>query len=378
METVIYDRHKLYEEVWTEPVSVVAKRYGISDVALRKHCKKLNVPLPPKGYWSQIRAGLPAKRPPLPKHLGEDRIVVFKYGSGEQKRIPKQSERLAFLSKEEKDRIISYTSSIRVPDELTEPHILVKDTIQFKKSRKPSLSPPRDNVLSIDTSEEQFSRALRIMDTILRAAEDLGYRIKNTFMETMICIGEEEIKIGIREKKKRIDHELTAEEREHEAKYGYAYAPKYDYKYVDQLCLYIDNWKAKRKNWNDTKSKRVEDEIGDFIITLVETAEELRLERIKRREEEQRRLAEERRRLQLQMMREEELDKLKELEEKVSDYRRAMGILEYVSALEEAMQALTDERKRKELQEYIAWAKAKANWLNPLVNSEDPILGVRG
>jgi len=36
---------KLYEEVWAEPVTTVAKRYGISDVALRKICRRLAVPL---------------------------------------------------------------------------------------------------------------------------------------------------------------------------------------------------------------------------------------------------------------------------------------------------------------------------------------------
>jgi len=33
--TEIYEREKLYEEVWNEPVRVVAKRYGVSDVANR-------------------------------------------------------------------------------------------------------------------------------------------------------------------------------------------------------------------------------------------------------------------------------------------------------------------------------------------------------
>ena len=32
---VVYKREVLYEEVWAEPVSTVAKRYGVSDVALR-------------------------------------------------------------------------------------------------------------------------------------------------------------------------------------------------------------------------------------------------------------------------------------------------------------------------------------------------------
>ena len=44
--TIRYERVKLYQEVWTDAVTIVAKRYGISDVALRKICKKLAVPLP--------------------------------------------------------------------------------------------------------------------------------------------------------------------------------------------------------------------------------------------------------------------------------------------------------------------------------------------
>lgn len=44
-----YDRDKLYEEVWKEPALVVDKRYGISSVALAKACRKLFVPLPPRG-----------------------------------------------------------------------------------------------------------------------------------------------------------------------------------------------------------------------------------------------------------------------------------------------------------------------------------------
>lgn len=37
--TNTYQREKLYEEVWAEPVSTVAKRYGISGVAIAKKCR---------------------------------------------------------------------------------------------------------------------------------------------------------------------------------------------------------------------------------------------------------------------------------------------------------------------------------------------------
>jgi hypothetical protein len=62
--TEIYEREKLYKEVWKESVLVVADRYGVSNVALAKACRKLVVPLPPRGYWARVRAGRKAPPPP--------------------------------------------------------------------------------------------------------------------------------------------------------------------------------------------------------------------------------------------------------------------------------------------------------------------------
>lgn len=44
----------------------MAERYGISDVALAKTCRKLGVPLPPRGYWAKVKAGQAPKRTALP------------------------------------------------------------------------------------------------------------------------------------------------------------------------------------------------------------------------------------------------------------------------------------------------------------------------
>src|SRR5262245_8195481 len=62
-----YDRERLYEEVWSEPTQRVARRYGISDVALSKVCKQLQVPKPSRGYWAKKDAGHRVqRRPKLP------------------------------------------------------------------------------------------------------------------------------------------------------------------------------------------------------------------------------------------------------------------------------------------------------------------------
>jgi hypothetical protein len=59
-----YDREKLYEEIWSEPMIRVAKRYNLSDVGLAKVCRKLNIPRPGRGYWEKKGAGKPLPRRP--------------------------------------------------------------------------------------------------------------------------------------------------------------------------------------------------------------------------------------------------------------------------------------------------------------------------
>ncbi|WP_447985465.1 ankyrin repeat domain-containing protein [Nitrospira sp. Nam74] len=66
-----YDRHVLYERVWSEPVQKVTELYGISDVMLGKVCRALHIPVPPRGYWARIRSGSRVRKPSLPA-LGSD------------------------------------------------------------------------------------------------------------------------------------------------------------------------------------------------------------------------------------------------------------------------------------------------------------------
>ena len=52
-----FTRRELYDLVWSQPMRTVAARLGISDVALAKHCKKADIPVPERGYWARKQAG---------------------------------------------------------------------------------------------------------------------------------------------------------------------------------------------------------------------------------------------------------------------------------------------------------------------------------
>lgn len=60
-------REQLYQRVWSTPMTKLAAEFGLSDVAVKKMCRKLDVPTPPRGYWARLAAGQKMKRPPLPK-----------------------------------------------------------------------------------------------------------------------------------------------------------------------------------------------------------------------------------------------------------------------------------------------------------------------
>lgn len=65
-------REALYEEVWTDPVTKVAQRYGLSDVGLAKLCRSLAIPLPERGHWAKVKAGKKVARIPLRKAVDGD------------------------------------------------------------------------------------------------------------------------------------------------------------------------------------------------------------------------------------------------------------------------------------------------------------------
>ena len=65
---VTLSREQLHAMVWSEPMTKVAARFGVTDVALRKKCVRHSVPVPGRGYWQQRDAGRSPAPIELPRH----------------------------------------------------------------------------------------------------------------------------------------------------------------------------------------------------------------------------------------------------------------------------------------------------------------------
>src|SRR5665213_2105924 len=73
-------RRQLYDLVWDTPIDVLASRYDISNVGLAKICRRFDVPVPPRGYWQKLAAGIKVPRSKLsasPDDKANVRIVTL-------------------------------------------------------------------------------------------------------------------------------------------------------------------------------------------------------------------------------------------------------------------------------------------------------------
>lgn len=89
-------------------------------------------------------------------------------------------------------------------------------------------------------------------------------------------------------------------------------------------------------------------------------------------EERSRKEREERRKFE--RLRSIENDRISELEEKASDHNRAKLIRDFVGELQNKLQSEANSIDKEKIEYYIAWAKAKADWLDPITAVRDPIL----
>ncbi|MBV7522116.1 hypothetical protein [Ensifer sp. ENS12] len=94
-------REQLFELVWSEPVSTVAGRFGVSGSYLARVCAALGVPRPPRGYWAQKAVGRAPPAPRLPEaRRGSPRLwsqaegpVLKRFYSPQPSRIRRGSQK---------------------------------------------------------------------------------------------------------------------------------------------------------------------------------------------------------------------------------------------------------------------------------------------
>lgn len=67
-------REELYQLVWSQPMTEVAKSLGVSGSYMARVCTHLSIPRPNLGYWAKHAVGKATPRPPLPAARPGDQL----------------------------------------------------------------------------------------------------------------------------------------------------------------------------------------------------------------------------------------------------------------------------------------------------------------
>lgn len=375
-------RESLYSEVWAEPVSRVAPRYGISGVSLGKVCRKHKIPLPPRGYWAKINAGHSPKKIPLPiarefenysLPLSRSRTYDSNNPDASRKKATTAQERIGFVD---------------VPELLESPHPLIKKA--SKRLRQKSgwdnykgLRSAPGEIFAFEVTRDAIDRALLIGDTLIKALERQGMKVwvDREKSRTLIGLDETSLTIAISEHVARSKHEVTAAEKKAIERWqrspnrwgtGYHYPrpPDYDYHPTGKLTISIGGYPS--RSWGDTPITLLEERLHQVVAGALDLIAE---HRIRAEEQERRRLAwqTEKDRYDRQVeLRKQELEQLEQLKVSASQWLEAERLRQYIDAVEEA--AIRNGELSEELKDWLSWARIKADCMDPLIAVSDAIL----
>ncbi|AHW62305.1 hypothetical protein SAMN05444285_1166 [Draconibacterium orientale] len=360
MEKIVFTRKELYELVWSEPLSRLARKYNISDNGIRKRCKKMNIPLPKAGHWSKIQHGYKVIVPKLPgKYEGENEtILCYRDKDGNYvEKVDVVTPQTKLKHELQNDPQLPLT----VPEKITRFDSLIaqaKKSLQKKSSgvyNYEGMRATERGEINIMVSESNIDRALYFMNTLIKLFRARKHNIIIEDNETYAVIFGEKLPIKFKEKAK-ISYETST--------YGWrsrTYHPS------GKLAFVHDNRPYNQKEWLDGK-KPLESRLAEILAyfeTYAKKEIEDRIEWEKRRKIEE---EEQKRQQELQIKKNDEIRRIKVLINMANYWKQAQILRDYITALEN-----TNGLDFKKM-DWIPWAKQKFEWFDPFTQGPDEIL----
>lgn len=382
MKTITITRKQLYDLVWAEPMRRLATRYGVSDVALAKTCRKHDIPRPPRGYWAKKAAGQTPRQTKLP-NPGDDSKITLR--DPEELRLSSSALRQAVQQRtaEEEKR----EAKIEVAVSLRGAHALVSQANQELQAAETDdnrlILPSDKSPLHIRVSKPSFRRALLIMDALLKALEQRGYEVTAgptvQILDAHVHFEITEAVAAQREQPE--DHDLNGRYEFGHSRYRVKRIPS------GRLVLQITHrdmyWLRNcRKSWSDGKKQRIEDRLNQFVAGLIafaacvrEREEEEEREARERREEERREKEKAERRAEKRRLIQVEQKRVDLLMQQAQCWRASRTLRKYIEARKKQyVAAHGDITPESDLARWLDWARQQADRLDPLAKSPPSIL----
>jgi hypothetical protein len=358
----------------------VAKRYGVSDVALTKTCRKLHVPNPGLGYWAKKAHGHETEKPPLPGFSDPPRILRHSAETTDQSDPEPVKERLApeaFQQATEPSELEDNPEmKIDVPDDLSDMHPFVRSTHQnlmdWYKDRYRVMDYGRIESYGVDTfkvvvSPDSVDRALRILQVMckaftLRNIEILKGEEKHYALPSpKIRIMEVDLEFRLFEPARRIlksDSESISSYKE------------YDYVPTGILLFELDGSSYRseyRMRWRDTKKRKLEDQLNEIMKGLYAAAAWHYEWNAQAKKREAEWAIEEAKREEAARIAGVEAQRVALLERGAEQHAKYLELQRYLDAVRaEALKRAGSGDQDGEIGEWLIWAKKHVEYVNPL------------
>jgi hypothetical protein len=367
-----FTRQELYELVWSEPMTKLGARFGISGNGLKKACKRANIPVPPQGYWNKLQAGHVVTKAALPQAAAgtPERVTI---DPPSQRWVPPPPPPVPASVQEKIDAARKAGKPVTVPATLSSAHRIIAGWIQdsraeMRKARHDSWSSWRKRIDGTDVEK----RRLRILSALFKALESRGYKliVGESYNHTVqIALGHEKLEVHVDERIKHVRRHLTDEEK---ARYGYSAAvQKWTQEKVPTGALVLKIKEPERystpKEWEESEEAPLEGKLDEAIAQIAGMFESIRLRREREAEEHARRQKEAEERHAAEMARKREAIRFRRLLEDCADWRRAADIRVFVAAVGASPLATRDPDS---FVAWESWALGHADRIDPLSDDD--------
>ena len=358
MAKTTFTRKEFYDLVWTESLAAISRKYFISYLTLKEVCTEMNIPLPENGYWSKLKFGKPIELTKLDVlKKGKQEIALWLRSdedgeecfSGNNSHLKKNKSKIAKNIKPLETKIAKISTDpliARTREYLTKERDYSNWNYDLKK-----------NTLNISVSKDILPRALEVMNRFIHMIKDRGYSVIEKHYQTYVVINNEELEISLRERSTRTI--IIAIPYNHS-----------ELKPTGKLVFKYSKGHYGRE-WADN-SILIEDRLTEILSDLEIVA---RIKKYDREEDERRRVENIRLeiiRKELQARKEDELKNFKNTFQLAKRYQKADDLRKYINIFEE--NAIKNNTLTEEKQNWIEWARKKADWYDPFINAKDELL----
>ncbi|MFP5328542.1 MAG: hypothetical protein ACLGHC_00165 [Alphaproteobacteria bacterium] len=351
---------ELHDLVWETPMRRLAERFGISDVGLKKICRKLDVPTPPVGWWAKKTARKTVKVKPLPE---------WRPGVPKQVTIAPTPDQEGGLRDAVRERAASL-GEISVPERLARPHPLISGWIADHRQRQQEARTHRDRWPGSRFAVPDFTagerRRHRVLHALFRSLVKHGATIsENDRRQLVATIEGEAIAFTCREKLRQVTRPLTDDEKRWETSNSSGVKKDLEPTGMMELQIHARLDEPLRKTWRESESKPIEAMLPEIVAIFLVLGPVL-AERSRRREEEARIAAERHRIAELERQRRQQDDnRFRRLCEIADGWKRVELARAFLARLRESELPETDPIDGRSLAEWLDWAEAKAAALDP-------------